>query len=57
MERVTTLNVAIAAVDDEQGLVMVQGAVPGAKGGWVLVRDAVKRAGRSGAISSRAGEG
>ena len=42
-ERVTTLNVAIAAVDDEKGLLMVQGAVPGAKGGWVLVRDAVKR--------------
>src|SRR5579884_1258258 len=41
-ERVTTLNVAIAAVDDEKGLLMVQGAVPGAKGGWVLVRDAVK---------------
>ncbi|MGH7210693.1 MAG: 50S ribosomal protein L3, partial [Acetobacteraceae bacterium] len=42
-ERVTTLNVEIAAVDDEKGLVMVRGAVPGAKGGWVLVRDAVKR--------------
>ena len=42
-ERVTTLNVEIAAVDDEKGLLMVQGAVPGAKGGWVLVRDAVKR--------------
>src|SRR5215472_7884579 len=42
-ERVTTLNVEIAAVNDEKGLLMVQGAVPGAKGGWVLVRDAVKR--------------
>ena len=42
-ERVTTLNVEIAGVDDEKGLLMVQGAVPGAKGGWVLVRDAVKR--------------
>jgi large subunit ribosomal protein L3 len=42
-ERVTTLNVEIAAVDDEKGLVMVTGAVPGAAGGWVLVRDAVKR--------------
>jgi large subunit ribosomal protein L3 len=42
-ERVTTLNVEIAAVDDEKGLLMVQGAVPGAAGGWVLVRDAVKR--------------
>jgi len=42
-ERVTTLNVEIAAVDDEKGLLMVRGAVPGASGGWVLVRDAIKR--------------
>jgi large subunit ribosomal protein L3 len=42
-ERVTTLNVEIAAVDDAKGLLMIEGAVPGAKGGWVLVRDAVKR--------------
>jgi large subunit ribosomal protein L3 len=42
-ERVTTLNLEVAAVDAERGLVMVHGAVPGAKGGWVLVRDAVKR--------------
>jgi large subunit ribosomal protein L3 len=43
-ERVTTLNVEVAAVDAERGLVMLRGAVPGAKGGFVLVRDAVKRA-------------
>jgi large subunit ribosomal protein L3 len=42
-ERVTTLNVEVAAVDDEKGLLMVKGAVPGARGGWVLVRDAIKR--------------
>jgi len=42
-ERVTTLNVEIAGVDDEKGLLMIEGAVPGAAGGWVLVRDAVKR--------------
>jgi len=30
--------------DKERGLVLVRGAVPGTKGGWVLVRDAVKRA-------------
>jgi large subunit ribosomal protein L3 len=42
--RVTTQNLEVAAVDAERGLVMVKGAVPGAKGGWVLVRDAVKRA-------------
>ena len=43
-ERVTTQNVEIAAVDAEKGLIMIKGAVPGAKGGFVLVRDAVKRA-------------
>ena len=41
-DRVTTLNLEVAAVDVERGLVMVKGAVPGAKGGFVLVRDAVK---------------
>ena len=43
-ERVTTLNLEIAAVDADKGLLMVKGAVPGAKNGWVLVRDAIKRA-------------
>lgn len=43
-ERVTTLNLEVAAVDAEKGLIMLCGAVPGAKGGFVLVRDAVKRA-------------
>ncbi len=42
-ERVTTLNVEIAAVDAERGLLMVRGAVPGAKDGWVTIRDAIKR--------------
>lgn len=42
--RVTTQNLEVAAVDAEQGLLMIKGAVPGAKGGYVLVRDAVKRA-------------
>jgi large subunit ribosomal protein L3 len=44
VERVTTLNLEVAVVDTEKGLLMVRGAVPGAKGGFVLVRDAVKRA-------------
>ena len=42
-ERVTTLNLEVAAVDAERGLLMLRGAVPGAKGSLVLVRDAVKR--------------
>ena len=41
-ERVTTQNLKVAMVDVERGLVLVRGAVPGAKGGWVLLRDAVK---------------
>ena len=41
-DRITTLNLEVAAVDVERGLVMVKGAVPGAKGGYILVRDAVK---------------
>ena len=43
VERVTTQNLEIAGVDPEKGLLLVKGAVPGAKGGYVLVRDAVKR--------------
>lgn len=49
VERVTTLNLEVAAVDAEKGLIMLKGAVPGAKGGFVLVRDAVKRPGPAGA--------
>ena len=43
-ERVTTQNLEIAAVDAEKGLILVKGAIPGAKGGYVMVTDAVKRA-------------
>ena len=42
-ERVTTLNLVVVKTDVERGLLMVKGAVPGSKGGWVLVRDAVKQ--------------
>lgn len=43
-ERVTTQNLAVVSVDAERGLVLVKGSVPGSKGGYVLVRDAVKKA-------------
>jgi large subunit ribosomal protein L3 len=43
-ERVTTQNLVVAKIDKARGLVMVRGAVPGSKGGWVVVRDAVKKA-------------
>ena len=42
-DRVTTLNLKVVRTDVERGLILVDGAVPGAKGGWILVRDAVKR--------------
>ncbi len=40
--RVTTQNVEIARVDVEDGLVLVRGSVPGSKGAWIEIRDAVK---------------
>ena len=43
-ERVTTQNVEVVKTDVERGLIMIKGAVPGSKGGWILVSDAVKRA-------------
>ncbi len=42
VDRVTTQNLEVAKVDVERGLIMVRGAVPGSKGGWVFIRDAVK---------------
>jgi large subunit ribosomal protein L3 len=40
---VTTQNLRVVKTDPARGLIMIRGAVPGAKGGWVLLRDAVKR--------------
>src|SRR3954464_797295 len=42
--RVTTQNLQVVRTDAERGLVMVKGAVPGSKGGWVTIKDAVKKA-------------
>ena len=44
VDRVTTLNLKVVQTDVERGLILVEGAVPGAKGGWITVRDAVKKA-------------
>ena len=41
--RVTTQNLEVVKTDAIRGLVMVKGAVPGSKGGWVTVKDAVKK--------------
>ena len=42
--RNTTQNVKVVSVDDQEGIVLLLGAVPGPKNGWVLVSDAVKSA-------------
>ena len=44
VEKVTTLNLQIAGVDAEKGLLLVRGAVPGSKGEFVTIRDAIKKA-------------
>jgi large subunit ribosomal protein L3 len=44
VDRVTTLNLKVVQTDVARGLILVEGAVPGAKGGWIMVRDAVKKA-------------
>jgi large subunit ribosomal protein L3 len=41
-ERVTTLNLEVVQADAERNLLLVKGAVPGPKGGLVLIRNAVK---------------
>ena len=43
-DAVTTLNLTVFRVDAERGLIILKGAVPGAEGGYVKIRDAVKRA-------------
>ena len=42
--RVTTQNLQVVRTDEDRGLIMVKGAVPGSKGGWVTIKDAVKKA-------------
>ena len=43
MARVTTLNLEVVRTDAERGLILVKGAVPGSKGAWIYVRDAIKK--------------
>ena len=42
--RITTQNLEIVSTDEDRGLILVKGAVPGSKGAWIEVRDAVKSA-------------
>ena len=46
--RVTTQNLEVVRTDADRGLIMVKGAVPGSKGGWVTIKDAVKKAAPAG---------
>ncbi len=41
--RVTTQNLQVVKTDADRGLLMIKGAVPGSKGGWVTIKDAVKK--------------
>ncbi|WP_076364811.1 50S ribosomal protein L3 [Phaeovulum vinaykumarii] len=41
--RVTTQNIQVVKTDADRGLIMVKGSVPGSKGGWVTIKDAVKK--------------
>ena len=43
-KRITTQNLEIVAVDDTQGIILIEGAVPGSKNGWVYISDAFKKA-------------
>lgn len=40
--RITTQNLEVVSTDENRGLILVKGAVPGSKGAWIVVRDAVK---------------
>jgi large subunit ribosomal protein L3 len=42
--RVTTQNLEVVSTDEDRGLILIKGAVPGSKGAWIIVRDAVKSA-------------
>jgi large subunit ribosomal protein L3 len=41
--KVTTQNLEVIRTDADRGLIMVKGAVPGSKGGWVTIKDAMKK--------------
>jgi len=47
--RITTQNVKVVKTDVERGLIMIQGSVPGSKGAWIQIKDAVKKPAPQGA--------
>ncbi len=42
-ELTTTQNLKIVGIDEEEGLILIQGSVPGHKGAWIAITDAVKK--------------
>ncbi len=42
--RITTQNLEVMRTDDDRGLILIKGAVPGSRGGWVTIKDSVKKA-------------
>jgi len=53
-KRRTTLNLQVVSADADRGLLLIKGAVPGAEGSWVLVRDAVKKKAPDGLVKPAA---
>ena len=49
--RITTQNLKVVKTDVERGLIMIQGSVPGSKGAWIMIKDAVKKPAPQGAAS------
>jgi large subunit ribosomal protein L3 len=47
--RITTQNLKVVKTDVERGLIMIQGSVPGSKGAWIMIKDAVKKPAPKGA--------
>ena len=55
VDRITTLNLRVVQTDVARGLICsIEGAVPGSKGGWITVRDAVKKPSAEGSRRSLA---
>ena len=52
--RVTTQNLVVVRVDEERGLILIKGAVPGAAGGDVVIKPAIKAGGQSRPIEEEA---
>ena len=53
--RVTKQNLEVVSTDIDRGLIMVKGAVPGSKGGYIFISDAVKES-LAGSIAAQSGE-